>query len=78
MLNRLALAVLLGTGGSVGVLAPVSVTEGGGLSTAVAECATCCAQPDATCVICGTESCVANSNYYEGKVGPGGCGGVKT
>lgn len=78
MLTRLAFAVLLGTGGSVGVLAPVSITQSGGLSTAAAECATCCAQRDSTCVICGTESCVSNSHYYEGKSGPGGCGDVKT
>lgn len=73
MTRRLALATLLVAAGSAGVLAPVSLTNAAGLAAASAEFATCCAQPNATCVICGTDKCVAYAGYYEGKVGPGGC-----
>lgn len=73
MLSRLALPALLGAAFTTGVLAPVSLARNSGLRPAGAECATCCAQKDATCVICGTEECVAHSGYYEGKMGPNGC-----
>jgi hypothetical protein len=74
MTRQLVLPALLMAAGSLGVLAPVSLTSARGLAAAGAECATCCAQPNATCVICGTEKCVGYDGYYEGKIGPLGCG----
>jgi hypothetical protein len=68
-----AFSALLVVAGFAGVLAPVSLTGSGGPGPAVAECATCCAQPGSTCVVCSTEKCVAYTGYYEGKTGPGGC-----
>lgn len=73
MLNRLARGALLAAGGSLGVLAPVSLTRSPGLEAAAAECATCCPQQGATCVVCGTEVCVAHPGYYLGKAGPKPC-----
>lgn len=60
----------------MGVLAaftPLTLRSDGGASRATAVCATCCSQPGAACVICGTVSCAKVKDYYEGKVGPGGC-----
>lgn len=73
MLDRLAMAALFAAAGSVGVLAPVSLTPASGVNAAVAECATCCPQQGATCVVCGTEQCVAHPGYYQGKAGPNPC-----
>ncbi|HEV3049536.1 MAG TPA: hypothetical protein VGX50_04470 [Longimicrobium sp.] len=73
MSRRFTLMSLLAASGSLGVLAPVSLTSTAGVQPAAAECATCCSQPGATCVVCGTEACTALSGYYEGKIGPGGC-----
>lgn len=73
MIKRLTVSTLLATAAFAGVLAPVSLAREGTLVSATAECATCCAQPTATCVICGTEKCSAYSGYYEGKIGSGGC-----
>lgn len=73
MLNRLARAALLAAGGALAVLAPVSLAPVSGLKAAVAECATRCPQQGATCVVCGTEQCVAHPGYYQGKAGPNPC-----
>lgn len=73
MPSRIAMSVLLGAAGSIGVLAPVSVSPASGVEAATAECATCCPQANAACVVCGTEKCVVHPGYYEGKTGPGGC-----
>lgn len=73
MLNPLARAALLAAGGSLAVLAPVSLTPSSGVEAAVAECATCCPQAGATCVVCGTDACVAHPGYYQGKTGPNPC-----
>lgn len=73
MTRRSALCTLLMVAGTTGVLAPVSFTSAAGPAPAAAECATCCPQPNATCVICGTEKCVGYPGYYEGRIGPGGC-----
>lgn len=73
MIRRFAVSALFTTAASAGVLAPVSLTRDTGIGSAAAECATCCVQPTATCVICGTEKCVAYAGYYEGKTGPNGC-----
>ncbi len=78
MLNRLARGALLAFGGLLGVLAPVSLTRTLRLEAAAAECATCCPQKDATCVVCGTEACVAHPGYYEGKTGPNACAITQT
>lgn len=78
MLSRLALPALLGAASVVGVLAPVSVAWRSGLAPASAECATCCPQKDATCVVCGTEECVAHPGYYEGRTGPDACAITQT
>jgi hypothetical protein len=72
MLQRRAFLALLAAG-SAGVLAPISFTPKAGIAPAAAECATCCRQDGATCVICGTDKCVAHTGYYEGKMGPNGC-----
>jgi hypothetical protein len=53
----------------VGVSAPVSIAETGRLQFAGAECATCCAQEDATCIVCGTVSCGVFPGYYRAQVG---------
>lgn len=74
MVSRLALPALLVASGFIGVLAPVSLTPTSGLGAAGAECATCCVQKGATCVICGTEDCVEHPGYYEGKIGADPCG----
>ena len=73
MSRRLTLASLLAAVATVAVFAPVSLTLVGGLQAATAECASCCAQPGATCVVCGTEGCVAHNGYYAGKIGPDAC-----
>jgi hypothetical protein len=73
MLDRLAMAALFAAAGSAGVLTPVSLTSASGVNAAVAECATCCPQQGATCVVCGTEQCVAHPGYYQGKAGPNPC-----
>lgn len=73
MRSRLARTALLALAGSLGVLAPVSFTRASGLEAASAECATCCPQQGATCVVCGTEECVAHPGYYQGKAGPKPC-----
>lgn len=52
---------------------PVSFLNAGGVASGMAVCATCCPQPGATCVICGTKECTRESGYYEGKIGPNGC-----
>lgn len=78
MLDRLARAALLAAGGAIGVLAPVSLTPSSGLKAAAAECATCCPQQGATCVVCGTEECVAHPGYYQGKAGPNPCDAAVT
>jgi len=49
-----------------------------GLAATAAVCPTCCEQTGSTCIICGTEECVTHRNYYEGKVGPGGCSVTQT
>lgn len=73
MSRRLTVPSLLAAMATLGVIAPVSFTRAGGLEAATAECASCCAQPGATCVVCGTESCVSHAGYYQGKIGPGAC-----
>lgn len=73
MSHRFTLKSLLGTMAILGVVAPVSFTSASGLEASTAECASCCVQPGATCVVCGTESCVSHGGYYEGKIGPGPC-----
>lgn len=72
MTTRLAFSGLLITG-SLAVLAPVSFTTTSGIAPATADCATCCPQVNATCVICGEEKCTGFAGYYEGKIGPNGC-----
>jgi len=72
MNTRFALVTLIAAG-SLGVLAPVSFTRAAGVAPVTAECATCCPQNGATCVVCGSDKCVAHTNYYDGKVGPNGC-----
>jgi hypothetical protein len=57
----------------IGIFAPVSFTQPAGPGVAAAECDTCCRQVGATCVVCGSEECVAHSGYYTGKTGSGGC-----
>lgn len=52
---------------------PGSLLNAGGVASGTAVCATCCPQPGATCVICGTQECSKQTNYYEGKIGPGAC-----
>jgi hypothetical protein len=52
---------------------PLSFQNAGGVASGTAVCATCCPQPGATCVICGTQECSKQTNYYEGKIGPGAC-----
>lgn len=78
MIRQLALPSLMLAVGVVGVGVPVSLGESAGLAPATVECASCCQQEGATCVICGTDACSAYSDYYEGKVGPGGCDGTRT
>ncbi len=73
MNRRLAVPALMFAAGMIGVGAPVSLTKNVGFAPAAAECATCCTQTGATCVICGTAACSAYSNYYEGKIGPAPC-----
>lgn len=72
MTTRSALAVLLAAA-SFGVFAPLSFTSATGIAPATADCATCCPQVNATCVICGDSQCVSFTGYYEGKMGPNGC-----
>lgn len=74
MLHRLAVPALLGAASIAGIFAPISLTRSSGLAPADAQCATCCPQKDATCVICGTEECVSHPGYYEGKSGADPCG----
>ncbi len=72
MRKRFAVAGLF-VASTVGVLAPFSWTQGTGVAATTAECATCCPQDGASCVICGDWKCVVHSGYYEGKMGPNGC-----
>jgi hypothetical protein len=57
----------------LGAFTPVSVQYGGGVASPTATCATCCPQEGATCVICGTLTCIKEVGYYEARIGPGGC-----
>jgi hypothetical protein len=52
---------------------PLSFQSAGGVASRTAVCPTCCPQPGATCVICGTQQCSKERDYYEGKIGPGAC-----
>lgn len=71
MLKQAIRAVLF-SGAVTAAFTPISIQGGGGVAS-TASCATCCPQEGATCVVCGTSACLAESNYYEGKIGPGGC-----
>lgn len=77
MLPRIASLAPLVTLLAVGVGAPVTFTGGAAPTGQIAECATCCPQDGATCVICGSDSCSGYTGYYEGRIGPGGCDTVK-
>jgi hypothetical protein len=60
--------------GAVAVaFSPLSLPGAAEATTATAACPTCCSQSGSTCVICGSVSCTAVPDYYEGKVGPGAC-----
>lgn len=62
---------------AIGVGAPITLTEGAILAGQTAECATCCPQEGSTCLVCGTDSCSSYTGYYEGRIGPNGCDGVR-
>jgi hypothetical protein len=53
----------------IGVFAPVSFTRAAGLAPSAAECDTCCRQAGATCVVCGSDECVAIPNHYHAMTG---------
>lgn len=49
----------------IGILAPVGPSPAMG----AAECPTCCPQPDAKCVVCGTKACASFDDSYEARAG---------
>lgn len=70
---RQALRLVMAGLGMLAALAPVSFARGTVAVGDGAACSTCCPQAGPTCVICGTQECVKQPNYYEGKIGPDGC-----
>jgi hypothetical protein len=49
--------------------APAGFPAGRGIGSSGAQCETCCTQTEASCIVCGTKSCVESTNYYMAKVG---------
>jgi hypothetical protein len=73
-MSRLALRALPLLGAVTVALSPLSLPGTAEATTATAACPTCCAQGGSTCVICGTQACTPVPDYYEGQIGPNGCG----
>lgn len=53
----------------IGIAAPVRLSPTSPPAPSTAECATCCPQQGATCVVCGSATCSAYPLSYEAKVG---------
>lgn len=69
MLHRFFVPLAAAAAALAGIAAPVRISPAAELAPATATCPTCCPQPGATCVICGSISCSAYPQSYDGKVG---------